>query len=40
MKIWPEHVTCAYFQLWLIHKMFTELLHSMELHHTLENEFP
>lgn len=40
MKIWSEYVICAYFLLWLIYKMFTELLHEMELYRSLENEFP
>lgn len=40
MKTWCEYVICAYFLLWLIYKMFTELLHEMELHRSLGNEFP
>lgn len=40
MKTWSEYVICAYFLLWLIYKMFTELLHEMELYRSLENEFP
>lgn len=38
IKIWSEYKSRAYFQLWLIYKMFTEFLQEVELLHSLENE--